>query len=78
MEFKGFVFALVAAVGARTALAFDADSTAVCGWYLNPNDCICMNSADGKVMNAETSSCCQEMGLKAAGNVGFPFGNYHQ
>ncbi len=44
-----------------------------CGWYLNPNDCICMNSVDGRVMAAETTGCCKEMGLKAANNVGRPF-----
>ncbi len=36
---------------------------------LNPNDCICMNSVDGRVMADETSGCCRDMGLRAANNV---------
>ncbi|KAH8899167.1 hypothetical protein GQ53DRAFT_836249 [Thozetella sp. PMI_491] len=41
---------------------------ASCGWYLNANDCICMNSVDGHLMADETSFCCQQMGLRASNN----------
>ncbi len=63
MEIKTLALAIVAALEFGRA-------TASCGWNLNSNECICMNSANGRVMSDETSLCCQEMGLSAASNVG--------
>jgi hypothetical protein len=42
---------------------------APCGWKLKPNDCICMNSVDGSLMDDETATCCRNMGLRTQDNV---------
>jgi hypothetical protein len=51
------------------ALAFAHGSLASCGWTLKPNDCICMNSVDGSLMDDETATCCRNMGLRTKDNV---------
>ncbi|KAL8341647.1 hypothetical protein RB601_005455 [Gaeumannomyces tritici] len=38
-----------------------------CGWYLNGNDCLCMNSATGAGWTEWTNYCCNAMGRKAGG-----------
>ncbi|CAK7236933.1 hypothetical protein SBRCBS47491_009805 [Sporothrix bragantina] len=38
---------------------------ASCGWQLEPNDCICMNSTNGALLADETGVCCRDMGQKA-------------
>ncbi|KAI3338143.1 hypothetical protein F4824DRAFT_86559 [Ustulina deusta] len=38
--------------------------TNVCKWYLEPNDCIGMNSMNGAIMNDPTSTCFTDMGRK--------------
>ncbi|RKU48524.1 hypothetical protein DL546_006778 [Coniochaeta pulveracea] len=40
-----------------------------CGWKLDPNDCICMNSVDGHLEKEATATCCKDMGLKNIDNV---------
>lgn len=35
----------------------------VCGWHLNGDDCICMNSQNGALLQAQTNTCCNNMGL---------------
>lgn len=52
-----------------TTLALVHGGLASCGWYLKPNDCICMNSVDGTLMDDETATCCRDMGLKTKNNV---------
>lgn len=50
-------------------LALGHGSFASCGWKLKPNDCICMNSVDGSLMDDETATCCRNMGLRTQDNV---------
>ena len=40
-----------------------------CGWYLETNDCICMNSRDGSLLRQQTATCCRDMGLKTTDSV---------
>ena len=53
-------------------LALAHSALAVCGWQLKPNDCICMNSVDGRLMDDETAVCCRNMGLRTVDNVRSP------
>jgi hypothetical protein len=38
-------------------------------WYLEPDDCICMNSRDGSLLKTQTLGCCKSMGYKTYDNV---------
>jgi len=40
-----------------------------CGWFLNPDDCICMMSTTGGLLKDQTSYCCRAMGYKMSSNV---------
>lgn len=40
-----------------------------CGWFLNPDDCICMMSTTGGLLKEQTSYCCRAMGYKMTSNV---------
>ncbi|KAM7207916.1 hypothetical protein V8F20_001710 [Naviculisporaceae sp. PSN 640] len=40
-----------------------------CEWYLNPDDCICMNSTDGSLARSQTTTCCKATGYKTTDNV---------
>jgi hypothetical protein len=40
-----------------------------CGWRLNANDCLCINSVDGSAWTDYTNYCCKAMGLKTSGMV---------
>ncbi|KAK7914034.1 hypothetical protein PG985_011737 [Apiospora marii] len=35
----------------------------VCGWHLEGDDCICMNSQNGALLQSQTNICCNNMGL---------------
>ncbi|KAK3937212.1 hypothetical protein QBC46DRAFT_366374 [Diplogelasinospora grovesii] len=48
---------------------FAASGATGCGWTLDTNDCICMNSVDGSLMKVETSACCKSMGYKTANSI---------
>ncbi|KAI6271986.1 hypothetical protein MCOR07_007603 [Pyricularia oryzae] len=48
-------------------LALSQGIYADCGWRLNGNDCICMNSANGNAWTEWTSYCCQAMGRRTGG-----------
>ncbi|KAB5584856.1 hypothetical protein GE09DRAFT_1209499 [Coniochaeta sp. 2T2.1] len=50
-------------------LALTHGALGSCGWKLKPDDCICMNSVDGSLMDDETSVCCRDMGLKTQNNI---------
>lgn len=50
-------------------LALSQGIYADCGWRLNGNDCICMNSANGNAWTEWTSYCCQAMGRRTGGFV---------
>jgi hypothetical protein len=52
-----------------TSLVVARGGLAACGWKLQPNDCICMNSVDGSLEKVATATCCQDMGLKNIDNV---------
>jgi hypothetical protein len=41
-------------------------------WYLEPDDCICMNSRDGSLLKTQTLGCCKSMGYKTYDNVSVP------
>ncbi|KAK8121872.1 hypothetical protein PG984_010542 [Apiospora sp. TS-2023a] len=41
----------------------------VCGWHLNGDDCICMNSQNGALLQAQTNTCCTNMGLNTKNAV---------
>ncbi|KAH6623427.1 hypothetical protein F5144DRAFT_583198 [Chaetomium tenue] len=41
-------------------------------WYLEPDDCICMNSREGYLLKDQTLGCCRSMGYKTYDNVSFP------
>ena len=38
-------------------------------WYLEPDDCICMNSREGYLLKTQTLGCCKSMGYKTYDNV---------
>jgi hypothetical protein len=38
-------------------------------WYLEPDDCICMNSRDGSLLKTQTLGCCKSLGYKTYDNV---------
>jgi hypothetical protein len=38
-------------------------------WYLQPDDCICMNSRDGQLLKDQTFHCCKQLGYKTYSNV---------
>ncbi|KAK4236667.1 hypothetical protein C8A03DRAFT_16719 [Achaetomium macrosporum] len=38
-------------------------------WYLEPDDCICMNSRDGSLLKTQTSGCCKALGYKTYNNI---------
>ncbi|KAK4154009.1 hypothetical protein C8A00DRAFT_14841 [Chaetomidium leptoderma] len=38
-------------------------------WYLEPSDCICMNSRDGSLLKTQTLGCCKAMGYKTYDNI---------
>ncbi|KAK1830109.1 hypothetical protein QBC39DRAFT_285918 [Podospora conica] len=40
-----------------------------CGWFLNPDDCICMMSTTGGLLKDQTSYCCRAMGYKMTSNI---------
>ncbi|KAK0725205.1 hypothetical protein B0H67DRAFT_598530 [Lasiosphaeris hirsuta] len=44
---------------------------ATCGreWYLEPDDCICMNSTNGALLKTQTKSCCKATGYKTANSI---------
>ncbi|KAK3690322.1 hypothetical protein B0T22DRAFT_404815 [Podospora appendiculata] len=46
-----------------------AESVATCEWYLNPNDCICMNSTDGSLLRTQTTACCKANNYQAANSI---------
>jgi len=48
---------------------FAFGATADCGWKLEGNDCICMNSADGSLWRNWTDTCCRAMGAAIGGVV---------
>ncbi|TLS26254.1 hypothetical protein PpBr36_04095 [Pyricularia pennisetigena] len=50
-------------------LALSQGIYADCGWRLNGNDCICMNSANGNAWAQWTGYCCQAMGRRTGGYV---------
>lgn len=54
---------------ASFVLAHGSFAASSCGWQLKPDDCICMNSADGSLRDDETAVCCRNMGLKTTNNV---------
>lgn len=61
---------------ASLLLALGAGANAQgCGWYLNGNDCLCMNSATGAAWTEWTNYCCNAMGRKSGGFVSFIFSN---
>ncbi|KAK6860572.1 hypothetical protein PG990_012124 [Apiospora arundinis] len=43
---------------------FERTNIDVCGWHLNGNDCICMNSQNGALLQVQTNTCCNNMGLQ--------------
>ncbi|KAK3385396.1 hypothetical protein B0H63DRAFT_472840 [Podospora didyma] len=52
------------------SLGFFVQAFAQCGeWYLEPDDCICMNSTDGNLLKSQTKKCCKVMGYKVAQGV---------
>lgn len=38
-------------------------------WYLEPDDCICMNSRNGTLLKTQTLGCCRSLGYKTYDNV---------
>ncbi|KAG7293925.1 hypothetical protein NEMBOFW57_003985 [Staphylotrichum longicolle] len=38
-------------------------------WYLEPDDCICMNSRDGSLLKTQTLGCCKSLGYKTYDNI---------
>ncbi|KAK3902647.1 hypothetical protein C8A05DRAFT_43983 [Staphylotrichum tortipilum] len=38
-------------------------------WYLEPDDCICMNSRDGTLLKSQTSGCCKSLGYKTYSSI---------
>ncbi|CAK7203023.1 hypothetical protein SEUCBS139899_005752 [Sporothrix eucalyptigena] len=57
MQFSTVITFTLTLFVARTAHAS-------CGWQLEPNDCICMNSTNGVLLTDATSVCCRDMGRK--------------
>ena len=53
-----------------TLLLFQGIHAQQCGWNLDGNDCICMNSRNGALMKDQTAECCKDMGLKINSLVG--------
>ena len=51
------------------ALAMSSFVAADCGWSLTPDDCICMNSVNGGLLQSQTTQCCSAMGLKTKDKV---------
>jgi len=39
------------------------------GWLLEPDDCICMNSTNGDLLEWQTQSICNAMGYRTADKV---------
>ncbi|KAK4217451.1 hypothetical protein QBC37DRAFT_414545 [Rhypophila decipiens] len=54
------------------ALGLFSGVQARCEWYLEANDCICMNSTDGSLARTQTVTCCKATGYKTTDNVGSP------
>jgi hypothetical protein len=50
-------------------LALGQTIHADCGWQLEGNDCICMNSSNGTAWTEWTTYCCNAMGQKTRGKV---------
>ena len=68
---KFTLFTILLSMAAGSALA------QVCEWYLNPDDCICMQSTDGSLLRTQTASCCKSLGYKTTNSVRFfPLGLY--
>ncbi|KAK4182989.1 hypothetical protein QBC35DRAFT_394839 [Podospora australis] len=38
-------------------------------WYLEPDDCICMNSRDGSLLKEQTLGCCKTLKYKTWDNI---------
>lgn len=38
-------------------------------WYLEPDDCICMNGREGFLLKSQTLGCCKQLGYKTYDNV---------
>ncbi|KAK4227300.1 hypothetical protein QBC38DRAFT_364569 [Podospora fimiseda] len=38
-------------------------------WYLEPDDCICMNSRNGTLLKTQTLGCCKSLGYKTYDNI---------
>ncbi|KAM7190076.1 hypothetical protein V8F33_009663 [Rhypophila sp. PSN 637] len=51
------------------ALGLCGGVLARCEWYLEANDCICMNSTDGSLARTQTVTCCKATGYKTTDNI---------
>jgi hypothetical protein len=40
-------------------------------WYLESDDCICINSRDGQLLKSQTLGCCRQLGYRTYDNVCF-------
>ncbi|CAP64859.1 uncharacterized protein PODANS_5_4050 [Podospora anserina S mat+] len=38
-------------------------------WYLQPDDCMCMNSREGYLLKTQTLDCCKKLGYKTYNNI---------
>ncbi len=61
---------LVFLLGLLSLLSLLAVVRADCGWQLDANDCICMNSTNGQLLDVETSVCCRNVWQQSSTNVG--------
>ncbi|OAA62815.1 hypothetical protein SPI_04355 [Niveomyces insectorum RCEF 264] len=64
-----FVVLLVLIGGTPAAATATTAAQSTCGWYLEPNDCICMNSTNGGLLPDETSACCRNEGMTTVDSV---------
>ena len=40
-----------------------------CSWFLEADDCICMNSTNGELLKKQTATICKSMGYQLWGDV---------
>lgn len=50
-------------------LSGGALAAGACSWYLEADDCICMNSTNGELLRKQTATICKSMGYQLWGDV---------
>ncbi|KAK1752959.1 hypothetical protein QBC47DRAFT_50113 [Echria macrotheca] len=51
------------------SLGLSSGALAACDWYLQPDDCICMNSTNGALLKSQTATVCRFMGYRTASSI---------